>query len=68
MWRMTRRSGGSSRGIVVVVGVVEGGAVEVVGGAQVRGGRPYFFDPLIPCPKLDDPCPAINDPYNICIN
>ena len=53
--------------VVTVVGVVDADAVEVVGGARVRGGRPCFLDLPLPRPELD-PCPAISDLYNICIN
>ena len=54
--------------IVVVVGVVEAGAVKVVGGVQVQGGKPSFFGLLLPRPEPHDPRLAINNLYNICIN
>ena len=43
------------------------GAVEVVGEARIRGGRPYFLGLPLPHPK-PDPHVAINDLYNMSIN
>ena len=60
MWRITRRPGGSNRYGVTVVEMVEAGTVEVVGGC--------FSSLPLPCPELEDPHPAINNLYNMCIN
>ena len=52
--------------VVAVVGMVGASAVEVMGGARVRGGSPFFFSLPLPHPK--ESCPAINDLYNMCIS
>ena len=49
-----------------MVRVVDVGTVEVVGGARVQGGRPYFLDLPLPRSK-SDPRPTISDLHNICI-
>ena len=51
-----------------MVGVVEVGAVEAMGGALVQGGRLCFFGLPLPYPEPEDPHLDINDPYNMCIN
>ena len=51
-----------AKAIAAMVKVVETGAMEVVGGVRVRGGRPCFFGLPLPCLKPDDPRPTINDP------
>ena len=50
-----------------MVGVVDTGAVEVVGEARVRGGRLCFLGLPLPHPK-PDPHPIISDLYDMCIN
>ena len=50
--------------VVAVVGVVDTGAVEAVGGAQVRRGRPCFLG--LPLPRLKSGArPAISNLYNM---
>ena len=53
--------------VVVVVGVVEGVTMEVVGGAQVQQGMPCFLGLSLSHLEPEDPHPAINDMYNMCI-
>ena len=44
--------------------MVNAGAVEVVGGARVRGDRPCFLGLTLPHPELG-PHPVISDMYNM---